>query len=68
MEQTTISITGMSCGGCVNSVRRALTNVAGVTDTNVRVGAAAVTYDPESTNPAALRDAIVQAGFDVSAG
>lgn len=68
MEQTTISITGMSCGGCVNSVRRALASIAGVTDANVKVGAAAVTYDPEATNPAALRHAIVQAGFAVAAG
>lgn len=68
MEQTTISITGMSCGGCVNSVRRALANVAGVTDTDVKVGAAAVTYDPDATNPAALRHAIVAAGFAVAAG
>ena len=67
MEQTTISITGMNCGGCVNSVRRALANVAGVIDANVKVGVAEVTYDPESTNPRALRDAIVQAGFAVAA-
>lgn len=67
MEHTTMSITGMSCGGCVNSVRRALANVAGVTDANVKVGAADVTYDPGITNPDALRHAIVQAGFVVAA-
>lgn len=62
-----MSITGMSCGGCVNSVRRALVNVAGVAEADVKVGAAVVTYDGELTNLAALRHAIVQAGFVVAA-
>jgi len=66
MQDITMSISGMSCGGCVSNVRKALANVDGVTDAQVTVGAAVVTYEPARTNPAALRKAIVQAGFDVA--
>ncbi len=66
MQSVTMAITGMTCGGCVNSVRKALASVPGVSDTIVSVGTAAVTYEPERTNPDALRRVIVQAGFGVA--
>ncbi|HUX33399.1 MAG TPA: heavy-metal-associated domain-containing protein [Gemmatimonadaceae bacterium] len=67
MQSLTIPITGMSCGGCVNNVRNAVTKIAGVTDAHVTVGAATVTYEPTLTNPEALRRAIAQAGYGVAA-
>ena len=67
MQSLTIPITGMSCGGCVNSVRNAFSKVPGVTDAQVTVGAATVTYEPRLTNPDELRRAIVQAGYGVAA-
>jgi copper chaperone CopZ len=63
MQSLTIPITGMSCGGCVDSVRNALSKIGGVTDAQVRIGSATVTYDPALTNPDALRGAIAQAGY-----
>ena len=51
MQQTTIAIAGMSCGGCVNAVQKALGAVAGVDVEDVTVGFATVSYDPSRTNP-----------------
>jgi copper chaperone len=64
MEQISIQIAGMSCDGCVNSVRNALTRLPGVQVRQVDVGSATVTYDPGVTSPESVRRAIVSAGFE----
>ena len=63
MERISISIGGMSCGGCVNSVRNALARIPGVQVDQVKVGMATVAYDPDMTDPEQLRAAIEKAGF-----
>lgn len=63
MQRISISIAGMSCGGCVNSVRNALTRIPGVQVERVKVGSATVAYDPAVTSPEALRAAITRAGY-----
>jgi copper chaperone len=63
MEQMVIGIQGMSCGGCVDSVRNALTRLPGVQVRHVEVGSAAVVYDPSIAGPESVRRAIVDAGF-----
>ena len=63
MVTLTIPIAGMTCGGCVNGVRNALSNTVGVTDAQVQVGSATVTYDPALTTPVVLRGAIAHAGY-----
>ena len=63
MSTLTIPITGMTCNGCVNSVRTALSSVPGVADAQVKVGTATVTYDPALTNPEAMRGVITRAGY-----
>lgn len=60
----TFTITGMSCGGCVASVRSALESV-GVEDAQIEVGSATVEYDEASISHDAIVDAIEEAGFDV---
>jgi copper chaperone len=69
MENVTLNVQGMTCGGCVASVTRVLKAVPGVTEAAVTLqpGVANVTYDPARTQPAALRAAIEDAGFDVVA-
>lgn len=67
METLTISITGMSCGGCVAGVRKALSTVLGVADAQVKVGEATVNFDPAITNPDAIRGAITRAGYALAA-
>ncbi len=69
METTTLRIEGMTCGGCVASVTRVLKAVPGVTQADVTLtpGTATVTFDAELTNVPALRVAVEDAGFDVTA-
>lgn len=64
MEELSLKIAGMSCGGCVNSVRRALSRVPGVEVRQVEVGAATLAYDPSLSNPDTIRSAIIKAGFE----
>ena len=63
MQQTTIAIGGMSCGGCVSAVQKALGAVAGVRVEDVTVGSATVSYDESRTNPAALAQAVRDSGY-----
>jgi copper chaperone len=69
MESIKMNVQGMTCGGCVASVTRVLKAVPGVSDVAVTLqpGVASVTFDPARTQPAALRAAIEDAGFDVVA-
>lgn len=68
METTTLKIDGMTCGGCVASVTRVLRAVPGVGDAAVSLeaGQATVTFDATVTNVPALREAVEDAGFDVT--
>lgn len=67
MKTATITIDGMSCGGCVAGVRKALERTEGVTITEVTVGRAVARIDPEKVTEDRLRGAIDAAGFDVRA-
>ena len=67
MQRMSIPIAGMSCGGCVANVRKALTNLPGVEVEEVTVGAATVRFDPGVTSQEALRAAIVGAGYQPKA-
>jgi copper chaperone len=64
MEQISIKIAGMSCGGCVNSVRNALGQLPGVQVRDVEVGSATLTYDSRLSTPESIRSAVVKAGFE----
>ena len=63
MQQTTMTIAGMSCGGCVSNVQQALRAVPGTRVDAVTVGSATVSYDSSRTNPAALAQAVRDAGY-----
>ncbi len=70
MSQTTASfmVEGMTCDGCVSSVKRALAAIDGVegTDVNLANGEVKVTYDPARVGVSSLRDAMRGAGYEVS--
>ena len=68
MNTIQLSVTGMTCGGCVNSVKNVLTALPGVqsADVTLNPGQANVTYDPARIAPAALVQAIIDAGFGVT--
>lgn len=54
--QTTIKVSGMSCGACAKTVERVVKKVAGVSVAEVSQpnGVARITFDPGKTNPEAL--------------
>ena len=64
MEQLKLQVSGMSCGGCVNSVTKALQAVPGVAEVKVTLesGEVLVSGMPDA---AACKAAIESAGFDV---
>lgn len=63
-QMTKLSITGMTCAGCVSGVKSSVGAVDGVKSTTVylRDGKAEVTAK-EGTKPEALCDAVKKAGF-----
>lgn len=68
MNDITLNVTGMTCGGCVNSVHKVLTALPGVQNATVTLvpSQAQVTFDPQKTDPATLIKAIKDAGFGAS--
>ena len=66
MQTAQIKVEGMTCGGCVASVKRALQQIDGVETVEVSLdqAQARVQYDPARVNESQLRSAIEDAGFD----
>jgi copper chaperone CopZ len=67
METLTLNVTGMTCGGCENAVKRALSRLEGVGEvtashTDARV---AVTFDPARVSPEEIRSRIGAIGYTV---
>jgi copper chaperone len=66
LETTTLTIKGMTCMGCVGSVTRVLKETPGVKDARVTLepAQAQVEYDAALTNPAQLKAAVEDAGYE----
>jgi copper chaperone len=66
MENLTLSITGMTCEGCVRSVKKVLEGVQGVAAAEVSLeqGQARVTFDPAQASLAQLKQAVEDAGYE----
>lgn len=63
----TILIEGMSCGHCSAAVKKALEGIAGVSDVTVDLeGKKATATVADTVSDAAIRDAIDEAGFEVT--
>lgn len=69
MDHVSFKVEGMSCGGCVASVKRVLEALPGVSNVNVTLqpGKATVDYDPARVTAEALHDAVRNAGYEVAA-
>ena len=65
LTEATLDIEGMTCASCVNRVTKALTRVDGVVDASVNLATetAAVSYDPQAVDAAALTAAVDKAGY-----
>ena len=66
MKRITLNIDGMSCGHCVASVRKALERVPGSEVREVKVGSASVDFDSGVTSLEQIRDAVADAGYEVT--
>lgn len=67
MQTDTLKITGMHCGGCTNTVTRALKAVSGVVDVTVSLptGEAIVQYDENLASLGQMKSAVEGAGYGV---
>lgn len=69
MESIVIPVEGMTCGGCVKSVERALGHQPGVKTAKASLEAknVSIEFDSGVANRAQLEQAISKAGFTVPA-
>jgi copper chaperone len=67
MEQITLDVKGMSCGGCVNSVKRVVGAIDGVglVDVALDTGKVDIRYDAAKAGPEQFKAAIRDAGYEV---
>ncbi len=64
-EKAELTISGMTCAGCVHTIERRLASVSGVSlaEVNLTTGTAAVEFDPRTTTIELLRQAVEEAGY-----
>ncbi|ODT80511.1 MAG: heavy metal transporter [Nitrosomonadales bacterium SCN 54-20] len=67
MQAEVVKIKGMTCMGCVNSVKNVLEKIPGVSNANVSLEQQQVTieYDASKAHTDQFRAAIKDAGFEV---
>lgn len=66
MTRTTLSVTGMSCGGCEQNVEDALADLDGVAAVEADHEADTVEVEAEGADDGAIRTAIEDAGYEVA--
>jgi copper chaperone CopZ len=67
MSTTTVTVTGMSCGGCALSVREEIGEIPGVHTVDVDPGSGTVII--ESAHPVAtvaIKNAVEEAGYQLA--
>ncbi len=67
MQTTTLKISGMTCMGCVNSVKKLLEKINGVNcaEVSLEPAQAIIQYDAAQTNLEQFKQTIKDAGFDI---
>ncbi len=68
METLTLNVTGMTCGGCENAVKRGLARLEGVGDVTASHAEAKVivTYDATRVSPDQIKARIGAMGYAVA--
>jgi copper chaperone len=68
METITLKVNGMTCQGCVRSVKNVLERVPGVfaAEVDLERGQARVQIDQARVAPGALKAAIEEAGYEAA--
>ena len=67
-EKLNLTVTGMTCGGCENAVKRAVRQLEGVEDVSASHAAnqVGVTFDEGKVTPATIRERIEGLGYTVT--
>lgn len=67
METVTLHIKGMTCAGCVNSVKHVLQALPGVSSVTVSLeqGQAVISHDPAQGHAGRFSQVVEDAGFEV---
>lgn len=67
MEQTTLTVKGMSCGHCVKSVEDNVGKLAGVesVSVNLNAGTVQVSHDSTQADRSKIEETIEEQGYDV---
>ncbi len=70
MQTITIPVAGMSCGGCVASVQKAVGRLGGVAEAKAELqpGQVTVRFDPSVVSLPAIVESVEDAGYSVPAG
>jgi copper chaperone CopZ len=64
MSRTTITVTGMSCGGCASSVREEIGDIPGVDAVEVELRSGTVFIESDGPiEPVAIKNAVEEAGY-----
>lgn len=68
MQTTILNINGMTCMGCVNSIKNVVEKISGVNgvDISLENNQVKIQYDPEKANINQFKETIVEAGFEVN--
>ncbi|CDO32615.1 cation-transporting ATPase [Mycobacterium vulneris] len=67
MSTQTVTVTGMTCGHCVTSVREEVGGLPGVRTVDVDLATGLVTIDSEGgLDPTAISAAVAEAGYAVA--
>ena len=69
MANINLNVEGITCGGCEKSIRNALLSNDGVSEATAshETGVVAIEYDDGKIQQEQLKQAIVDAGFDIAA-
>ncbi|MFC8042814.1 heavy-metal-associated domain-containing protein [Nocardia sp. NPDC057353] len=68
MATTTVTVSGMSCGGCASKVRTAIGELPGVSEVQADPGTGAVVVTAQDPiTPAAIAEVVEPIGYQVSA-
>ena len=69
MDTLTLTVTGMTCGGCENAVKRGLSRLDGVGEVTASHADArvVVTFDPSRVSPDDIKARIGAMGYTVTA-
>ncbi len=65
-ETREYTVTGMTCGHCVSSVREEVAEIAGVDTVDVDLGSGRLTVTGSDVAEDAFRGAVADAGYEVS--